>query len=589
MNQYFKRLLVVFIVIQGANGVEHERQEPSGSCRSSVQNGLSYVQGQVSSLFTPSRNPTCASVLCKATAGGAFWLASGLIENLERPEYVDPHYTAYSAHGCSLLSTKLLFDAASEVASLIWQKMRLPHLKRDAEKNKVRIRHEYGHISDEKVLNVAIQADKNNLAFLSRIGSHLLYTAMVTHGLHVYTANLDNLIRDGVNPFAFSFPAHIDYCSLSGSILCRPITTPAFLILYTMTLVYNFRELSFAKDPALFIERGSIPFFTYFNGYNTIGFSAALARTIGIDPYKIERMKQVSKVLKNPLFYDNYVKNFSSFDLLLCYGVRNYGNYLLAESLVLTGKNLVDYFKSRPYFEVVEETPHCPKRKRREEEGDGENIRGQKGKGKKKEKKVKLQKQSSPEPDINSSIGDGESYKNSGGGNEDYRRKQSPPKKRKTRGIPDPRKNQGDKRSESPPSSTPPKMSPYKENLRQQGLEAVQALREKYPVNVRDINQIINKLKTFLGAREQPIDGSEYRLIWTLNGRNYALPYEVPHGRDHSVYRDNRLDRILNSLEVGFLFGMEENQVNDYIKENKRYNLLRFPRFVWFLFGHPNK
>ena len=88
-------------------------------------------------------------------------------------------------------------------------------------------------------------------------------------------------------------------------------------------------------------------------------------------------------------------------------------------------------------------------------------------------------------------------------------------------------------------------------------------------------------------AEVQPIDGNEYRLVWRINEKRYALKYEINHGWDSSNYAGNKLDRILNMLEVGYLVGLSGEQIHTYITENERYNLLRFPKFLCYLALNP--
>src|SRR5690606_38405512 len=117
---------------------------------------------------------------------------------------------------------------------------------------------------------------------------YLFNSIGIVNGIYVYIHQLNNFYDNGVNPFALSFPEGYSDCP-SSTILCRPVTTPIFLALYTLTLLHDLRELSFIKDPASFIERGDIPFFTFFNAYGKIGLLKTMTgRLRGIDNTKLE-------------------------------------------------------------------------------------------------------------------------------------------------------------------------------------------------------------------------------------------------------------------------------------------------------------
>jgi hypothetical protein len=576
MNQFFKKILVILFLIQGVHSAEFDkRQDGTPSYRSFFQGSVEQVRNHLSFLFIPSEKPTYASVLCKAGAGLMLSWVAGAIEDMDDMSASNP-YHAYPAYGCRMISSKLCFDAIGEGLSLVYETIHFPQMEARAKKHGGRICSQRGtNLTDQEVYDIVSQGGKENLAYLSRMGRYLFNTATITYGVYIYLNNLGELVNEGFNPFSFSSEGMS--CSTS-TLLCRPLTTPVFLALYMATLGYNLRELSFATNISSFIKRGDVPFFNFFNGYSIIAFSAAFIRMQGIDPQELEtvrilskQIREISKLLGGPDPYDQYVGRLSKFDLNVYYGIRNYGNYQLFESALLTLKNLFFYFRDRPYIEVIESPSPAP------------FLRHPR-----KMEKSELNKPFSGNDPVPEKI---EYFP-------DFEEKKKPEasenikQKTKTRGVPDIRRSKGKEKSRNRGKERGfplEKPTDDKEDMRHQRLEKLKSLREQYPVKVLTIDRALKDLQNFLDAEVVLGDGNERRLQWELNNKKYFIKYETPHGKDSSVYKGNKLDRILNILEVGYLIGLNEEEINSYIAENQRYNLLRFPKFIGYLIGHPNK
>lgn len=578
MNQSFKTILVILFFAQGANSAEFDKQESeTPSYRSFFQGSVEQARHHLSFLFMPSEKPTCVSILCKAGIGLMLSWVGGAIEDMDDMSMSNP-YPAYSAYGCRLISSKLCFDAIGEGLSLVYETIRFPQMEARAKKYGKKIRSQRGaNLTDEEVYDIVSQGDKENLACISRMGRYLFNTATVTYGIYRYLNNLGELVSEGFNPFSLSSEGMS--CS-SSTVLCRPLTTPVFLAVYMATLGYNLRELSFVTNPSSFIERGDVPFFNFFNGYNIIGFSAAFIRMQGIDVQELEtirilskQLREINKLLGSPDIYDQYVGQLSKFDLNIYYIIRNYGNYQVFESALLTLKNLFFYFRDRPYIEVVE---------------DASPASFLRGSGKREKREFnnsplpRLSMGGNPEPKEMNDL-------------PELQEKEKPKafenikQKNKTRGVPDTRRSKGKEKFKSTRKGERLVEKTTDDNMRKQGLENLKSLRDEYPVKVSTIDKAIGGLQKFLKAEVVFGDGNERHLQWELNNKKYFIKYEIPHGKDGSVYKGNKLNRILNILEVGYLVGLNEEQINSYIEENQRYNLLRFPKFLHFLIGHPNK
>jgi hypothetical protein len=536
------------------------------------------------------------------------------------------------------LGANLLFNAASDTVYLIYNRLRSPVITEISKKNKNKIRQTFPGLTDNEVRNLIAEDDKRKLAYMARVGRYLFNSIGVANGIYLYLHQLNNFYNNGVNPFALSFPEGYSDCP-SSTILCRPMTTPIFLTLYTITLLHNLRELSFFKDPASFIERGDIPFFSFFNAYGKIGLLKTITgRWEGVGTAELEKlafhkkayeqhinnkfgmsipklrefaasfialdadnqldrnaenypgMQKVTQLYLNYLEtvvrYDDYVAthkhHLSGLNWFLPLFLRYYGNYQLYESALLTLKNVICYFKDIPVIEAIDEQPQTHK-----EDNTSKILKGKKKKykeptlikeearnGGEKTSPLSLSSQIKPE-----SLNNKQS--------KDCKEPLSKPKikTRKSSNLDFVARSKEDKGKQKI-SNTPIDL---KAGLRNKGLDTVKSLRDQYPIKVNVIQRAINGLEKFLNGKSEKIQGSEYRLVWHLNGKRYAMKYEIPHGWDSANFAGNKLNRILNVLEIGYLVGLNEEQVNAYIESNERYNLLRLAKFIRYLALNPAK
>ncbi len=510
MTQYFKKILVILFFIQGAHSAEFDKQQDEASSyRSFFQGSVNQVRNHLSFLFMPSEKPTYASVLCKAGVGLMLSWVAGAIEDIDDMSASNP-YHAYPAYGCRMISSKLCFDAIGEGLSLVYETIHFPQIEARAKKHGGRIRSQRGtNLTDQEVYDIVSQGEKENLAYLSRMGRYLFNTATITYGVYIYLNNLEALVSEGFNPFSLSSEGMS--CSTS-TLLCRPLTTPVFLALYMATLGYNLRELSFATNISSFIKRGDVPFFNFFNGYSIIAFSASFIRMQGIDPQELEtvrilskQLREISKLLGGPDPYDQYIGKLSKFDLNVYYSIRNYGNYQVFESALLTLKNLFFYFRDRPYIEVIKSPSPIPSLRHSTKIETRELT--------------KPLSESAPVPQNTEHLSDFEEK-------EKPKAFENIKQKTKTRGVPDRRrskekeqsKNKGKERSFPLKKTTDDKSA-----MRHQGLETLKSLREQYPVKVLTIDKAIADLKKFLGAEVMLGDGNERHLQWELNHKKYFI------------------------------------------------------------------
>jgi hypothetical protein len=247
----------------------------------------------------------------------------------------------------------------------------------------------------------------------------------------------------------------------------------------------------------------------------------------------------------------------------------------LCESAILTFKNLICYFKELPYIEIIEDEPQV--------RNDEPLIFSHKY-----EKNKILIEENTINPLVFTQL-------QAKGKNfpqeiiEDSKGILVEPKtKIKKRGTPNQNstkpfeQGKGKQITSSMPIDS-------KATLRKKGLDTIKALRNQYPVKAATITGAIKDLEKFLDAKSETIQGSEYRLVWHINGKRYAMKYETPHGWDSTNFAGNKLDRILNVLEIGYLAGLSEDQINAYIIEYESYNLLRLGKIFYYLALNPVK
>ena len=124
---------------------------------------------------------------------------------------------------------------------------------------------------------------------------------------------------------------------------------------------------------------------------------------------------------------------------------------------------------------------------------------------------------------------------------------------------------------------------------RKAGLERVNDLRNTYPIKTNVIMKELRELCKFLPSGQiiSTGNGSEFKLMWIPSeNKPISLKFEIPHGSDSTVFRGNKLDCVLNTLELGYLHGWDPTAINAYIDEYRRENLLRLDQVILFILGN---
>lgn len=160
-----------------------------------------------------------------------------------------------------------------------------------------------------------------------------------------------------------------------------------------------------------------------------------------------------------------------------------------------------------------------------------------------------------------------------------------PKKKVKTKGKPGKAKDKPEQNKKRTEIQEKPAYTSEKERARREGLERVKDLRNRSPIKITKIEKEINRLTKFLNGEIENGNGSERKLTWTLNGKDMSMNYEVPHGDDSKEYRGNKLSRVLNLLEIGYLVGVSQEQLEKYLHLNQESGLTRISKFFYYTLG----
>jgi len=272
--------------------------------------------------------------------------------------------------------------------------------------------------------------------------------------------------------------------------------------------------------------------------------------------------------------------------------LKNYFNYQAYKNFVLVFKNLFSYFNAIPSIEVINDEPKIdqeqPTKQPRKKKGSWRSG------GEKPIAPAAPSKQATPEETRGKDFQESDSYDPSS---------RSPKKKKKKTKTQDAHSAPKFKKDQKHIADKGKKELGQKhitdkgkkglempvDLRREAGLKSVQNLRNKYPINVNVLKKALEDLAGFLSGEIEGITGSEFRLVWVVNGTRYAMKYELPHGKDAGNFVGKKRLRILNILELGYLKGLSETQIKTYIEQNERYNILRFPKFLRFLLMNANR
>lgn len=552
-NPYVKILLIVVSLIQVVSASDFDAEK---GIWSSVKKASVKARETISFFLTPTQKPTWPTTLYKATTGASLMFSCNMLEDtsfLESYPYVN-----YATSSAFIIGANILFSATGDTLYLLYDAIQSPRIAK-----KIFGPHGKRTPGKEATYNQLIEKRNQRISHCTRAGLYLINSLTMTYSTYRYANLLTSFVSEGINPFALAFPEDYPSCT-SSTILCRPLTTPIFLALNLSTLIYNLRELSFFTDPT-FSKRGDVPFFSYVNGFSKAGISAEIARLKGLD---LQTLEALARIKNAPFLYEMYTAQykFSQLDRFLQLSIRFYGTYQVYEGAILTFKNIGSYFKRAAIIEEIRED--ITKNTKPEKITHKEKSLSKKHKNSSLEQPV----QENKDKDIDFSNYEASSNL-----------KYIPPEMRvktKKRGTADP----SYLRENLIEVSQINEQIDYKAQERERSLESIRLLRQQYPIKDRVIEKAINDLQGFLSAEKEKIDGNECRLVWYIGTKRYSLKYETAHGKDSSNYEGNKLDRILNMLEVGYLIGLNEEKIHSYIKENNRYNILRFPKFVTYLF-----
>jgi len=122
----------------------------------------------------------------------------------------------------------------------------------------------------------------------------------------------------------------------------------------------------------------------------------------------------------------------------------------------------------------------------------------------------------------------------------------------------------------------------YSAQKRADGLARLTDLKNQHPIKAKAIEKELRKVADFLHGKIEPIDGSEFRLVWEVNGTKFAIKFEKAHDKDN-IYKGNKLKRILSMCETGYLVGLDEATLDNYIKEYDLSHLWRLTRFPFYV------
>jgi hypothetical protein len=121
------------------------------------------------------------------------------------------------------------------------------------------------------------------------------------------------------------------------------------------------------------------------------------------------------------------------------------------------------------------------------------------------------------------------------------------------------------------------------DETRNAALQSINECRTRRVIPRRKIDSELEKLRKLLpNAKIHDIDGSEHELTCHWYDKSYSIKFETPHGLDANQFRGNKLRKILNVLEAGYLWGWEQEKRKVYM--NTRTSTGRFEP-LYYIFG----
>lgn len=375
---------------------------------------------------------------------------------------------------------------------------------------------------------------------LQSLGNSVVLTYMVSFCAQTFQ---NEVLAKGLNPFS----VYVDETGCSSyPIFCMPFVTTMLLGVNSALVVYNVREVlrfSHGSQEA----SGDIPLCGVLSGFAEV-----------VAHKQMREAFQYMSVEYNPSLHALEMSSHLNWGpFLAAEFLQVHGHYQCGMALIQMGRNAYGYAmtyldrRNRPYIvidpEPFEEVPQAS---------------------------VKLP--SPPKSLLTGSVAPLFSLEE--GEDESSRPKQ----KVKRRGIARQAEDQEPEvQQENPPET-------LQDQQRRVGLQRVNDLRLRYPINVHEIMREMGILAEFLpSGRIEGITANVFKISWRPpEGRQVSLNFEVPHGKDSTVFRGNKRDWALNTLELGYLYGWDAARIAEYIAEYNRHNLLRIPQAMMFILGN---
>lgn len=451
-----------------------------------------------------------------------------------------------------MLSAGIFQDAVCQSIGLIYKHLRQQPLKKKvfgrSQNPSPRQLEEYEKLTEQD------DEQKRRLVRLGRLTFNALSVASMTYGFY---QNLSVMLHNHVSLVGLSFPSWYSDC-LSGQAVCFPAMTSLFFCAGIGVLIYDLREISFFLDPA-FARRGESPWMAIIHGFAKASLSVRMTAAHDIDLRTQHHLQ-----FTDPELYEKFMRahGFSRADRFIQSILRTQANYQVYQSLLILLKNGAEYFLTSAQVERLDSTallspegrPKGRKRSKYKSYSLSTSARGG-------EVRFNLEEAAQSEA--------GPSFVKA---------------KIKSRGNP--------RGAESLEATVTPVSVQAEDNqqalIRKEALERINNLRAQYPIKTHNLEGEIKSLEKFLKGRLEGVGGSVFRIVWQVNQKSFALSFEKPHEKDRNNYSGNKLKRVLNTLEVGYLSGLDEDKILAYIQDNKRYNLLRFPKLMHYLISQRN-
>lgn len=478
-------------------------------------------------LVSSDPDPTWPKVTYRLSLGVLLYLLSDPYVNELDPVIIP----AYMLH---LMGIDLLKQASRETVYLVYDSFRRPRIEQTVLSKKRQYSLEKIKEENDKL----IQKDNKKIAVVLKTLERFTSFVCTVYMSYNFLKSVMGMMEHGVNPFS---PHPPENSSCQQDFLCKPLAVSSISMAIVLTSWHHVRELSYFGDPS-FLDRGDKPI-------------ATLCDSLA----KLHAAMVVYSPKKSVA--DKYLQFF----------MMKYAGATGWKSIILTFKNAIDFLAQYPRIEewsnntgieIPEQSSSQAERlvERREEM---DHVRSPQSSFP--QSSLKRKEENRPpvyRPGIEESI------------TEDP---VSPAKeKKKTRPPEEIRFLKELRLVQENVVEMPEIMS----EVQMEHLRRIHELRETYPVKVSKIDDELTKAKKFLGARIENGHGSERRFVWPIGSKDFSLKFEVPHGRDSTNYSGNKLDRVLNMLELCYLVGSSKEAIKDYIERYDRWDLRRLKKFM---------